>query len=249
MRTVRAVNHHDLGLALLLQSIARSLDTFGVEVGASSSTTENDEAVFVTSGSCDGSQALLGHTHEVMLRPRSANSIDRDSQTSISTVLEANGERETRCELAVQLRLSCSCTDSAKGDEVCKKLWRDCVEHLRSNWHALGCEVDVELARDTKTLVDLVALVNVWVVDQTLPANSCSWLLEVGAHDDADVVLELVGERLEALAVLNGHLGVVDGARSNHDHETVILLCDDLRSFFATFDDGLLGVCGDGEFV
>lgn len=248
-RTVRAVNHHDLGLTLLPQSLTRSLDALRVEVGTASSTTQDNEAVLVTGCSCNGCQALFGHTHEVVLSPRGANGVDRDGQTSIRAVLEANRERETRCKLAMQLRLSCSCTNSAEGDEVCEELWRDCVEHLRGNGHALGCEVDVKLARDTKTLVDLVALVDVWVVDQTLPANSCSGLLQVGAHDDADVVLELVGERLEALAVLNGRLGVVDGAGSDHDQETVILLSDDLRSVFATLDDGLLGVCRDGKFV
>jgi hypothetical protein len=61
--------------------------------------------------------------------------------------------------------------------------------------------------------------------------------------------LELVGKGLEALAVLNGRLWVVDGAGSDHDEETVILLCDDLGGFLAALDDGLLGVCWDGKLV
>jgi hypothetical protein len=40
----------------------------------------------------------------------------------------------------------------------------------------------------------------------------------------------------------------MDGARADHDEEAVILLCDDLCSVFAALDDGLFGVCGDGEF-
>ena len=113
----------------------------------------------------------------------------------------------------------------------------------------MRCEINVELARDTKALVDLEALVDVWVVDQTLPADCCPWLLEVGAHDDAELVLELVRECLQTLAVLNGHLGVMDGAGSDHDQQTVILLCDDLGGFFAALDDCLFGMLGDGEFV
>jgi hypothetical protein len=66
---------------------------------------------------------------------------------------------------------------------------------------------------------------------------------------DAEVVLELVGERLEALAVLDGHGGVVDRAWSDHDEQAIILLCDDLCGVLAALENGLLGVCGDGELV
>jgi len=109
----------------------------------------------------------------------------------------------------VQLRLSCSRTNGAKGDEVCEELGGDGIEHLRRNGHACGCEIHEQLARHSQTLVDLVALVNVWVVDQSFPADGCSWFLKVGAHDDAEVVLKLVGESLEALAVLECQLWVV----------------------------------------
>lgn len=112
--TMRAVNHHDFGQALLLQGFTGSLDTVLVEVGALGSTAENDKAVFVTACSGDGSQTLLCHTHKVMLRSRSANGIYSHGQTSIGTVLEANGEGETRSELSVQLRFGCSSTNSAK---------------------------------------------------------------------------------------------------------------------------------------
>jgi hypothetical protein len=205
--------------------------------------------VLVAAGPCDGSKTLLGDTHEVVLCLCSANGIDGYSQTTVCAVLEANRERQAGCELAVQLRLCCACADGAEGDEVCEELGGDCVEHFRGNGHALGREVNVELSRDTKTLVDLEALVDVRVVDESLPSYCCPGLLEVCAHNDADVVLELVGEGLQALAVLNGRFRVVDGAGPDHDEETVILLGDDLGGFLAALDDGLLGVCGDGELV
>lgn len=113
----------------------------------------------------------------------------------------------------------------------------------------MRCEVNVELARDAKTLVDLEALVDIGIVDETLPADCGAWLLEVGAHDDAEVVLELLCERFETLAVLDRGLGVMDGARSDHDQQTVILLCDDLGSFFAATENGLLCVLGNWELV
>lgn len=246
---MRAVNHQHLRKLLLPQRIPRSTNALGIKVGAARSTAQNHEAVLVSTCPGNGSETLLGHTHEVVLCGGGANGVDGNSQAAISAVLEANGERETGSKLTVQLGLSGACSDGAEGDEIREKLRGDGVEHLRGNGHARGCEVNVELAGDAEALVDLVALIDIRVVDQTLPADCSPGLLEVGAHNDEDVVLELVGERLEALAVLNGSLGVVNRARSDHDQETVILLCDDLCGLLAALDDSLLGVCWDGELV
>lgn len=217
MRTVGAVDHHDLGEVLLPQQLAHSLDVVLVEVGALGPTAQNDEAVLVTACPGDGCQTLLCHAQEVVLRSRAANGVDRHRKPTVGAVLEANGERKTGGELTVQLRLCCSRTNCAEGDQVGKELGRDGIEHLRRNGHASRCEVDEELAGNAQALVDLEGLVDVGVVDQALPADCCAGLLEVGAHNDADVVLELVGEGLQALAVLNGEFGVVQRAGPDHD--------------------------------
>lgn len=245
--TVRAVNHHDLREVLLPQRLAHVLDARGVEVCALGSAAQDNEAVLVTTCPGDGSQTLLCDTHEVVLCGRAANRINSDGETTIGTVLETNGERETRGKLAVQLRLCCARTDRAEGDQVCEKLGRDGVEHLRRDGHAGACEINKELAGNAQTLVDLEGFVDIGVVDQALPADCCAGLLKIGAHNDADVVLQLVGEGLQALAVLESELGVVQRAGPDHDQETVILLCDDLDGFFATADDGLLGVWCDWD--
>ena len=123
------------------------------------------------------------------------------------------------------------------------------VGEVAGDGHTAGGQVDEEFPRYTEALVDLEGVVDVRVVDQTLPAHCSPGLFEVGAHNDEDVVLELVGELLEALAVLNGCGRVVDRARADHDQETVILLCDDLRGLLAALDDSLFRVCWDGELV
>jgi hypothetical protein len=194
--TVRAVNHHDLREVLLPQRLAHVLDARGVEVCALGSSTQDDEAVLVTACPGDSSQSLLCDTHEVVLCRRAADRINSDGQTAIGSVLEANGERETRGKLAVQLRLCCARTDRAEGDQVCEELGRDGVEHFGRDGHAGACEVNKELAGDTQTLVDLEGLINIGIVDQALPADCCAGLLEVGAHNDANVVLQLVGKGL-----------------------------------------------------
>ena len=244
---MRAVNHHNLREVLLPQRLAHVLDACGIEVCALGSTTQDNEAVLVTACPGDSSQTLLCDTHEVVLRGRAADRINCDGETTIGTVLETNGERETRGKFAVQLRLCGARTDRAEGDQVCEELGRDGVEHFGGNGHAGTCEVNKELAGNAQALVDLEGLIDIGIVDQALPADCCARLLEVGAHDDADVILQLVGESLEALAVLECELGVVQRAGPDHDQETVILLCDDLDGLATAPDDGLLSVGWDRD--
>lgn len=109
------------------------------------------------------------------------------------------------------MRLCSARTDSSEGDQVGEELWGDGVEHFAGNRHAGRCKVAEELTRYTEALVDLECLVDIWVIDQPFPANSRAWLLEVSPHDNAEITRELVGESLEALAVLDSGGGVVDG--------------------------------------
>lgn len=244
---MRAVNHHDLLLALFAQSLSALLDILGVVVGALGSTSQDDEAVLVSGSLCDGSETLLCDTHEVVLGGSRANSINSDTQAAVGAVLEAHGERQTGGKLSVELRLSGTGANGTERDEVGKELRRDGVEHFAGNRHTLAGQVAEELTRNAQTLVDLVTLIEVRVVDQTLPANSGTGLLEVGAHDDAEVVLELIGELLQTATVLNGGIGVVQGARTAHDKKTVILLVNDSLSLATTLLDGLKSDFGSGD--
>jgi hypothetical protein len=244
---VRAVDHHDGALALGLEGLAGGSNAVLVEVGALGTAAQDDEAVGVASSLGNSGETLLGHTHEVVLSSGGANGVDSDSEATVGTVLEAHGERETGSKLTVELGLGGASANGSKGDEVCEELGRDSVEHLGGNGHALAGEVAVELAGDTETLVDLVRLIDIRVVDQALPANSCARLFKVGAHDDAEVALELLGELDEARAVLDGGLGVVHRAGTADDEKTVIALLDDLNGLFAALEDGRDGVCGSGD--
>lgn len=245
---MRAVHHHDLRELLLPQGFPGSLDAVFIVVCALGSAAQDDEAVLVAAGLGDGGQTLLGHAHEVVSCGGSANSVDRDGQTAVRAVLEANGEGETRGQLAVQLGLCCARADGPERDEVGQELRGDGVEHLRGNGHAHGREVDEELPAHAEALVDLERLVDVRVVDEALPADCRPGLLEVGAHDDEQVVAELVGQRLQAVAVLQRDLWVVQRAGPDHDEEPVILLPDDVGGGLAAFEHCLFSVAGYGNF-
>ena len=78
--------------------------------------------------------------------------------------------------------------DRAPGDQVAEVLRRDDVEELAARRHAELVDLEQELAADAQPLVDPVALVEVRVVDQALPADRRARLLEIDAHDDLERV-------------------------------------------------------------
>jgi hypothetical protein len=246
--SVGAVNHDSLLLLLVLEDLLGSLNTLLVEVGTLGSATENNEAVLVTLGSGDSSKALLGDTHEVVLSGGSANGVNGNTEATVCTVLEADRERKTRGKLTVKLRLGGTSTDGADRDTVGKELRRNGVEHLGGDWQTLSGQVNEKLAGNTETLVDLEGVVDIGVVDETLPANGCSGLLEVGAHHDAEIVGEFVRELLESGSVFLGGSRVVDGAGTDDDEKSVALAENNVSGILTALDNGVCGLLGERDF-
>lgn len=185
---MRAVNHDCLLLSLFIEGLLGSLNTLLIEVGAFGSATQDDEAVLVALGARNSSKTLLCHTHEVMFRSRGTNCVNRNSQVAICSILETHGERQARSQLTVQLRLGGSRSNRTNRDTVRQELGADGIQHLARNRHPTARQINKHLPADPQSLVDLETLVDVWVVDQTLPSDSRARLLEVSAHDDAQVV-------------------------------------------------------------
>lgn len=235
--TVGAVHHEDLTLLLSAEGLARTADALAVVVGTLVTATQNDETVLVTGGLGNRRKTLLGHTEEAVGVGSGTNSVDGHAQVTVRAVLVADREGETGGQLAVELGLGGAGADSAQGDEVGEELWGDGVEHLGGDGETGAGEVDVELTGDAQTLVDVVGLVDIGVVDQTLPADGRAGLLEVGAHDDAQVLGQLVGDLLQATGVLERGVWVVDRAGTDHDEQAVIALLDNLNGFITAGTD------------
>ena len=195
----------------------------------------------------DSRQPLVGDTHEVMLRGSSANGINGDTKVTISSVLETNRKGQAGSQFSVELGLGGTSANGSDGDAVGQELGGDGIQHLAGDGHAIAGQIDEHLSRDTQTLVDLEAGVDVGVVDQTFPANGGTGLLEVGAHHDAEVVGELVGERFQASGILVRCGRVVDGAWADDYEKSVGASHDNVGSIFATRDDGLNGSLGERD--
>ena len=173
---MRTINHHNFRLALLSQRLFRSCYTCFVEVRPSCSTPQNNKTVRIPCRLRNSRQALLRHTHEMMLRGRRTNRINSHPKSTVCAVLEAHRKGKTGREFAVKLRFRRPGANSTKTDEVGEELGADGVEHLCRDGHALVREVAEEFAAYAQPFVDLEGLVDVGVVDEAFPADGCSWL-------------------------------------------------------------------------
>jgi len=125
----------------------------------------------------------------------------------------------------------------------------DGVEELGAGGHAEVGEFEEEFAGHAEAAVDIEGIVEVGVVDEALPADGGAGFLEVDAHDDEEVVLVLVGGGLEEFAVVEGGLGIVDGAGADHNEEAVVLSEEDVFGGLPGGGDEIGGGVGDGEVV
>ena len=184
---------------------------------------QDDVAVLVAAGLDDRDLAVLVHREEVVRPGGGLDGVDRDPDVAVGAVLEADRRRQARGQLAVHLALGGARADRAPGDQVAEVLRRDHVEELAARRHAEPVDLEQQLAADAQALVDAIALVEVGVVDQALPADGGARLLEVDAHHDLERAGEAVALALELLRVLDGGERIVDRARP-HDHQQAVVL-------------------------
>lgn len=213
--TVGAVDHDDVTLALGVEELTGGLDALRVVVGAAGTATEDDIAIFVAFGGGYGNNTLLGRAHKVVTAAHGLEGVHGSVDRAVGSVLEADGERQSRSKLTVELGLGGAGTDGTDTDQISSVLGRDCVKHLAGDGDAKMGDVRQELASNLHTLVDVVAIVNIGVVDDSLPAHSGTGLLQVGAHDDAEIIPELGSQLAQASGVFESGFRIVNAAGAN----------------------------------
>lgn len=141
----------------------------------------------------------------------------------------------------MQLRFRGAGTDRAPGHEVREVLRRENIEVFHTGRHALFGECQQQAARGAQALVDVVAVVEIGVVDQTLPADGGPRLLEIHAHHDQQILRELLFGRGQALRVFQRCARVVDRTRPDHDQQTVVTTGEHVLNLRARLGHGLGG--------
>ena len=112
--------------------------------------------------------------------------------------------------------------DGTPGNQVGNELRAQQVEKLGAGRQAQRGQLEQQAPRALQPFVDREAAVQVRVVDVALPAHGGARLLEIGTHHDQEVVLQRVGDGLQALRVFDGLVVVVDGAWPDHDDQPVV---------------------------
>ena len=168
---VAAVDHDARRQLRLGEGFARLRDVRRAKVGARVGATQDHMALVVAGGFDDRREALLRDREESVRARRRLDRVDGDADGAVGAVLEADRHAQAACELAVHLRLGRACTDRAPRDEVCRVLRADRVEEFGGRWQADLGDLEEEATREAQALVDLVAAIQVWVVDKALPAD------------------------------------------------------------------------------
>jgi hypothetical protein len=138
----------------------------------------------------------------------------------------------------VDLALRGAGTDGGPGQEVGEVLRGHRLEQLGRGGQPQLPHVDEETAGELESGADVVATVQVRVVDQSLPAHRGARFLEVAAHDHEQVVLEFAGEGRQELGVLEARPGVVDGAGADDHEQPRILAAQDPADVLPAPGDG-----------
>lgn len=162
----------------------------------------------------DTAQTFFSNTQEHMSVSCGTASVHCDSDASIGRVFEAGRHRQRRCELPVNLRFSCTSADCAPRHQVGSILRSNRIQKFTASRETKFRNLNEKSASETQPLVNSETPVQIRIIDETLPANSCPGLLEVDTHYDEEVFFGALSIISQKLSVFNGSFDIVNRARS-----------------------------------
>ena len=119
----------------------------------------------------------------------------------------------------MHLALSGACADGSPTDEAGDVLRRDHVEELGAGGHSHFGQVEEQAAGQAQAVVDFVGLIEIRVVDESLPSDGGAGLLKIDAHHDAQVRRELGDGFFEQGGVVSRGFDIVDGAGADENQQ------------------------------
>src|ERR1017187_10015469 len=149
----------------------------------------------------------------------------------------------------MDLALGGTSANGSPADQARQILGSDHVEELSSGGHSHFRQVEQQTPCQPQAVIDLVGLVEVGIVDQSLPSDGGAGLLEVDAHHNAQFRGELRDGAPEQSRIVPRSLGVVNGTRSGHHQETAVSAAENLANLMARLVDGCRGFLGGGHLL
>ena len=243
---VGEVDHDARRKAGLLHLCGGLGDAFGGVVDRAAAAAQDDVGVRISLGDEDGRLAGFGEAEKGVGVGRGEDSVDGDLHVAGGAVFEAHRAGDAGDQLAVNLAFGGARADGSPTDEAGDVLGGDHVEEFGSGGHAHLGQVEEQMAGQSQAVVDLEGLIEMGIVDEALPADGGAGLLEIDAHDDAQVGGKLLDGRFEQGGVFAGGFGVVNGAGTGEDEKARVAAVEEVGDFVAGVEDGVRCGIGDG---
>ena len=206
-------------------------------------------AVRVARGGHDRGEPINGDAGERVLPCGRAHCVHRLLHVAGGWVLDSYRHRQPTAELPVHLAGGRASADRAPAHRVGKILRRDRVEKLTAHRQAQREDVCEQRSGDAQAGVDVIAAVQVGVVEEPFPTERGAWLLEVHPHDHAYAFGEFGGKRREPPRVVQCRARIVHRA-GTHDHQqSIVGACQDRSAVGAARGDDIGGRIGKRQLL
>ena len=122
----------------------------------------------------------------------------------------------------MDLALGCPGSDGSPTHQIGNVLRRNHVEILDPGRHPQRTQFEQEFSSDPQAGINLEASVEMGVVDQALPANGCTRLLEINTHDNQKIRGQTIPFIFQLPGILESGLGIVYRAGPHDDQEAIV---------------------------
>ncbi|WTW15052.1 hypothetical protein OHU89_04725 [Streptomyces sp. NBC_00019] len=166
---------------------------------------------------------LVVDAEEDVVAGRGPATVDRHRHIPVRRVLEPDGHRQTRGELTVHLALRRARADGTPCHRVGDVLRAGRLQELTPHRQSRVEHVEQDLTGHAQPQLHVMGAVQVRVVDQALPTDGRTRLLEAHAHHHAQVVTERGDRCRQSVCVVPGCGRVVHRARADDQEEPIVL--------------------------
>ncbi len=173
----------------------------------------------------------------MMAFPGGENGINGDFHIAVGAVLEADGRRQSRSQLAMNLRFGRPGADGPPADKVANVLRRDGIEKLRPGRHPQFMNLHEQVTSNAQAFVDAESSIQIGVVDQPLPTDGGARLFEINPHHDFEIVCQPPANLRQSARIFNRRVRIVNGTRSDHDEQPIRAALQNLLQVLASSGD------------
>ncbi|MNL54929.1 hypothetical protein D3C87_1783000 [compost metagenome] len=110
----------------------------------------------------------------------------------------------------MHLRFSGTSADRAPTHQICQILRSDHVEEFARRRQTGIVNIQQQLTGQTKTVVDLEAVIHLRIVDQSFPAHGGTRLFKINPHHHFQLAAQFLTQRQQATGILFRRFGIVD---------------------------------------